>query len=90
MDNKTLIKANNLRNRILEYENALSCFEYKSGDNDEFIMDRTPQIILNIDDLDDGRVDVPLPMILSEALIVLLKSEIEKNLLEAKKQFEAI
>ncbi|STC94785.1 hypothetical protein [Chryseobacterium carnipullorum] len=40
--------------------------------------------------MDGGREDIPLPMILSEALIVLLKSEIEKNLLEAKKQFEEI
>ena len=84
----TLKKANELQNRIKEYELALECFEERYGENNEHIYDRTPQIILNVDDLDGGRENIPLPMVLSNGMVEFLKVEIESALEIARTEFE--
>lgn len=90
MDLVKLNKGNQLRKQINEYEAALDCFEYKYGEKIELTYDRTPQIILNVDDLDGGRENLHLPMALSDEIINVLKSEIHKNLAKLKKDFKEL
>ncbi|MBD8081108.1 hypothetical protein [Chryseobacterium caseinilyticum] len=80
-------KANALNKKIKEYEEALNCFEHRYGENNEFVFDRTPKILLDVDDLDDGREQIPIPMILSDELAEFLKEQILSNLNLAKEEF---
>ena len=84
----TLNKANQILQKIKEYEAALECFETKYGAHNEYTYDRTPKIILNVDDLEGGRENMDLPMILSDEMIDFLKKEIVENLNKAKIEFE--
>lgn len=87
MDLIRLNKANALNRKIKEYEEALECFEHRYGDENEFVFDRTPKILLDVDDLDGGREQLPIPMILSDELIKFLKEQIILNLNLAKEDF---
>lgn len=86
MELNTLSRANELQKRIYEYEAALEIFETKVGD--EVVYDRTPMILLNVDDLDGGRENIPIPMILSNGLVEFLRVEIQVALEESKIEFE--
>ncbi len=84
MTQETLMKANSLNKKICDYQNALNCFEYT--DHGGEIYDRTPRLVLDVDDLDEGRERIDVPMVLSEYLIGIIKQEIQKGLDDAKNQ----
>lgn len=88
MELSTLQRANELQARIRAFETALECFEEKYGENEEYTFNKTPQIIINIDDGDGGRENIPIPMVLNNGLIDFLKVEIESTLEETKTEFE--
>ena len=90
MDITTLNKANELNKKIKEYQEALNCFEYKYGDNNEATFDRTPKIVLDVDDLDNGREQIAIPMVLSDELISFLKAEIIRGRDEAVREFNCL
>lgn len=90
MDITTLDKANNLNRKIKEFQQALNCFEYNYGEKDAEKFDRTPRLILDVDDLDNGREQIDIPMNLSNELISFLKTEIIKGRDKAVKEFNAL
>lgn len=89
MNIETLHKANELYRKIKDYEEALNCFEYKYADNEESY-DRTPRLILDVDDLDNGREQIAIPMILSKEMVSFLKTEIIKGRDKAVREFNSL
>ena len=81
MTEETLAKANDLHRKIIEFRGALACFEEEwEGE----VIDKTPQLIIDFDDLDGGRDQIKIPMTLNAALIEFLKEEIRNGLLYAQ------
>lgn len=84
MTEETLAKANALQQKIREFKMALLCFE---EEYEGLVIDKTPRLILDFDDLDDGRDQVKIPMALNASLIEFLKEEIRDGLTQAKIDF---
>lgn len=91
MTKENLQRANALQKKISQYEDILESFYYKyeyEGAIKEH--DRTPRIILDVDDMDDGREQIEVPMDLSSELRTLIEKEVRENLETCKKEFNEL
>lgn len=92
MDYQKLQKANSIKKQIDEHQEALNCFEWP-GIPDHGLKEpltRHPQLIIEVDDCDDCREQIKLPMVLSNELIGFLKSVIIENKRKLESEFESL
>lgn len=88
MDIDKLNKANELRNKIDKYKEALNCFETFYDDNRK-PTSNNPKIIIEYDDW-DGRETTILPDVINDNMIIILKDYISKCLVNVEKEFESL
>lgn len=105
MKEETLKKANELLKLIKEHESALLCFEYDANEwanelrkncKQELLPPKVesanPKLIIEHDAFDDDwyRATQPIPMVLSDFLVNIIKEQIKENLEKLKKEFEEL
>lgn len=87
MDIEKLNKANELKNKIDQYKEALGCFETYYGENEA--CSNNPKIIIEYDDW-DGRETAILPDIINDNMVIVLKDYISNCLKSVEKEFESL
>ncbi len=100
MNKEKLQKANELVKKISEHENALNCFEfdiheYGRHNNPELpikLVSTNPQLIIEHDDIEEGegRTQTPVPIILSNLLIEMIKKAIKESLSLLQTEFDQL
>lgn len=97
MNKEKLAEANRLNKLIEENEQALNCFEYDKnywteGVNEPDMVSTEPRLIIEHLDLEDFecRTQTPIPMVLSDFLIDMIKAAIKENQAKLKAEFEAL
>lgn len=101
MDKETLKKANELSNLIEELKKALLCFEYDENEIPNSwknegeklppkMVSTNPKLIIEYDEWDEDmyRHQQPIPIVLSDFLIDVIKQHIETNLKNLKQEFK--
>lgn len=79
MNKETLQKANELNRKKIQLEEALESFHYENQG-----------LIIEFDAGGDDMEQIKLPMTFSDALLNILKTEIEYALYQTEKEFEAL
>lgn len=105
MTEEILKKANELKKLINEYESALLCFEYDNNEyENDYRKDKgedllppdikstNPKLIIEHDAFDDDwyRATKPIPMVLSDFLVNIIKEQIKENLSKVRKEFDEL
>jgi len=88
MDIQTLQKGNDLQRKIRKIKEALNCFEWHPDEGEPINLN--PRLIIEFDDYDGGRSELPLPMALGDVLTALLKQEIKKELDAVETEFNQL
>ena len=89
MDTKTLKKANELNKKISEFNEALNCFEYSPDEDGKIKYSTHPEVIIEFDGA-DGREQIKLPMILSNAFTRVMKEAIIEGLKKVEMEFHQL
>lgn len=105
MEIETLKKGNQLLKLITEHEQALLCFEYDNNEyENDYRKDKgedllppdirstDPKLIIEFNAFDDDwyRRTLPIPMVLSDYLVNIIKEQIRENLSKLKKEFNEL
>lgn len=105
MEKERLKEANRLNKLIEEHEKALLCFEYDKNEYINDIRESNgeeklppeyestnPKLIIEYDEFDEDkyRRQLPIPMVLSEFLVDVIKVAIKENLCKLKTEFEML
>jgi len=100
MNTETLQKANELARKIIEHEQALNCFEYdvhyyardENPELPEELRSTNPRLIIEHDDIEEGegRRQTPIPIVLSDLLIEMIKSAIKESQAKVNAEFQAL
>lgn len=85
MTEQTLIKANDLRQKIRSIKDVLDSFYWDNA----HLVSKRPVLIIECDD-EDGRVENRLPIDINHNLIGLIKEEATKQLLILEEEFQKL
>lgn len=86
MTEQTLIKANDLRQKIRSIKDVLDSFYWDNA----HLVSKRPVLIIECDDDEDGRVENRLPIDINHNLIGLIKEEATKQLLILEEEFQKL
>tara|TARA_R110002096_G_scaffold242885_2_gene434814 strand:+ start:380 stop:649 length:270 start_codon:yes stop_codon:yes gene_type:complete len=89
MTKEKVEQANSLDKKIKDLKSAMNCFEW-TPDGSSVPVSLNPRLIIEFDDGDEGRVDMPIPMNLSNEMIKFIKGEISNSLVTALDEFNAL
>jgi len=93
MNKETLKRANALDKKIKECDEALNCFEYTYTDHEgknPQVYNRTPRLIIDVDDLDNGREQIALPFNLSNTFIDFITREVKNQKEKSINEFKSL
>lgn len=91
---ENLQRGNEIQKLLKSFEEALNCFEYKFGGDGESLLENpistNPKLMLEFDDYSNecDRSIIPVPNVLSDELIGLIKQGILLNIQLLKSEFK--
>jgi len=90
---ENLERGNEIQKQLKSFEEALNCFEYKFGGDGETLLDNpistNPKLMLEFDDYSNegDRSIIPIPNVLSDDLIDMIKHGIILNIKSLESEF---